>query len=245
MTANDKTTPDAHPTADASTVSVFQDTWAVYRKVVDNNYLFHREAYAALRAQLTGAGVFPFRFLDIACGDATASVDALRGTQLTHYHGIDFSSHALQLAAAALGELGCSVKLEEGDFLDLVPERKDIADIIWMGLSLHHLQQADKLNFMRDIRSALEAGGAFLIYENSLRGAEDRDSWMRRWDEQRPAWTAFSDAEWVTISNHVHAADYPESHETWHRLGREAGFRSSAHLLTTPTELFSLYRFDA
>jgi hypothetical protein len=68
---------------------------------------------------------------------------------------------------------------------------------------------------------------------------------MRRWDLQQPDWTEFSAAEWDGIARHVHAADFPESHDTWYRLGREAGFRNSVLVVTTPTELFSVYRFDA
>ena len=243
--ATQNSSPAVHPAADASTVAVFQDTWTLYRKVVENNYLCHREAYGALHDALTGRGRSPFRFLDIACGDATASAYALQGTAVTHYRGMDFSTQALELAAAALAGLGCHVVLEEGDFLDLVPNRRDIADVVWMGLSLHHLQQLDKLVFMRHVRSALAPGGSFLIYENSLRPDEDRDGWMGRWDDQRPNWTAFSEPEWDTVTGHVHAADYPETTETWHRLGQEAGFSRAAHVLTTQTELFSVYRFDA
>lgn len=242
MTKNEGLVSTSHAAADASTVAMFQDNWAIYQKSVENNYLCHAEAYAALRQQLVARGPAPFRFLDIACGDATASVAALRGLPVGHYRGLDFSSQALQLAAAALRELGCAVALEEGDFLDLIPNRSDIADVVWMGLSLHHLQQAEKLRFMREVRSALEPGATFLIYENSLREGEDRDEWMRRWDLQE--WVTFSPAEWDRIKGHVHAADYPESHETWYRLGREAGFRNSELVLTTPSDLFSVYRFD-
>ena len=78
--------------------TVFQDEWQVYRKMVDENYLFHREAYAALHDILTEESDLPFRFLDIACGDASATVGALRKTAVAHYHGIDLSTPALDLA---------------------------------------------------------------------------------------------------------------------------------------------------
>ena len=57
---------------------LFETEWQAYRKVVDNNYLFHREAYGAL-AGILGERRTPFRFLDIACGDASATVGALKG----------------------------------------------------------------------------------------------------------------------------------------------------------------------
>src|SRR6187402_2495834 len=78
--------------------AVFQQEWRTYRTLVDENYLFHREAYACLHQILVEDVRHPFRFLDIACGDATASVDALTGTAITHYYGIDLSAAALELA---------------------------------------------------------------------------------------------------------------------------------------------------
>jgi cyclopropane fatty-acyl-phospholipid synthase-like methyltransferase len=228
---------------DASTVAMFQETWAVYRKVVDNNYLFHREAYGSLRRVLTEDVAGPFRFLDIACGDASASAGALRGTQVAKYHGIDFSAHALALAEDALADLGCEVVLEQRDFLDAVAERTDLADVIWIGLSLHHLETAGKLDFMRQLRAGLADGGRLLIFENTSPDGEDRDTWLGRWDLQRPNWPAYTESDWEGLRNHVRAADYPETDASWHRLGRDAGFAETQEIYRTPTDLFRVYSF--
>ena len=52
----------------------------IYRKMVENDYLFHREAYAQLRRVLLEEASQPFQFLDLACGDATAVATAPEGT---------------------------------------------------------------------------------------------------------------------------------------------------------------------
>ena len=230
--------------ADATTVDLFQQDWKLYRKMVDNNFLFHREAYAALHEVLVNDAARPFRFLDIACGDASASVGALRGTAITHYHGIDFSGAALELAGIALTELDCTVKLEQRDFLEALAGVVEQVDVAWIGLSLHHLQGMEKLAFMRTIRNALAPGGLFLIYENTNPDGEDRENWLRRWDLQKPFWTAYSEDEWNAMAAHVHAADYPETDATWHTLGREAGFHSVREVFAAPTDLFRLYGFS-
>ncbi len=230
--------------ADATTVDLFQQDWKLYRKMVDNNFLFHREAYAALHEVLVNDAARPFRFLDIACGDASASVGALRGTAITHYHGIDFSGAALELAGIALTELDCTVKLEQRDFLEALAGVVEQVDVAWIGLSLHHLQGMEKLAFMRTIRNALAPGGLFLIYENTSPDGEDRENWLRRWDLQKPFWTAYSEDEWNAMAAHVHAADYPETDATWHTLGREAGFHSVREVFAAPTDLFRLYGFS-
>ena len=62
------------------TPSFFEQQWRIYRKFVDNNYFYHREVYGQLHRILVDEVDRPFRFLDIACGDASATVDALKGT---------------------------------------------------------------------------------------------------------------------------------------------------------------------
>ncbi len=230
--------------ADATTVELFQQDWKLYRKMVDNNFLFHREAYAALHEVLVNDAAQPFRFLDIACGDASASVGALRGTTITHYHGIDFSGAALELAGKALTELNCTVKFEQRDFLEALAGVVEQVDVAWIGLSLHHLQGMEKLAFMRTIRNVLAPGGLFLIYENTSPDGEDRENWLRRWDLQKPFWTAYSEDEWNAMATHVHAADYPETDATWRALGRNAGFAAVREVFAAPTDLFRLYGFS-
>jgi SAM-dependent methyltransferase len=230
--------------ADASTVALFQQDWKLYRKLVDNNFLFHREAYGRLHRFLSEEAAKPFRFLDIACGDASASIGALRGTRIAHYHGIDFSAPALELAAETLRDLPCPVTLERRDFLEALAGRRDWVDVAWIGLSLHHLLAPAKLAFMREIRGALARDGCFLIYENTSPDGEDRESWMRRWDLQKPGWTAYSVEEWDAMAAHVHAADHPETDARWRALGLDAGFSSVRELYAAPTDMFRLYCFQ-
>ena len=72
---------------DEPAVALFQEQWQLYRKFVDNNYFYHREVYGQPHRILVDEAVWPFRFLDIACGDARATVDALKGTRVAHYTG--------------------------------------------------------------------------------------------------------------------------------------------------------------
>ncbi len=63
--------------ADATALEIFQNQWDVYRKFLKHDYLSNAEAAAALRAFLTGEVARPYRFLDLACGDASGIVPAL------------------------------------------------------------------------------------------------------------------------------------------------------------------------
>jgi SAM-dependent methyltransferase len=227
---------------DATTL--FQEEWATYQKLVDYNYLFHREAYETLNRFLAAEMPAPFGFLDLACGDAGPSVNALHGTAVARYTGIDASAPALALAQRSLALLPCPATLDEGDFAAALTGGRLDAEIIWIGLSLHHFRTAEKLELMHAARRALRDGGSFLIYENASPGHESRAAWMKRWDLQRPSWQAFTDAEWEAVRAHVHERDFPETDDTWRALGTAAGFGKVRRLYICPTDLFRLYCFQ-
>ena len=226
-------------------MNLFQNEWPLYRKQVDHNCLFHREAYATLHQVLSEEMASPFRLLDVACGDASASIGALKDTTIAHYHGIDLSEPALDLARRNLKSLPCAVTLERGDFAEALRDRSLSTDIAWIGLSLHHFRTPQKLEVMRDTRLIIGEHGKFLIYENAGPDGDTHDAWMERWDRQRSAWHAFTAPEWDAMTAHVHANDFPETHVTWLRLAYEAGFGRARCLYESPTQLFRLYCFDS
>ena len=94
---------------DAAALAQFQQQWGTYRKLVEGDCLAQREVGAILRQTLSKVFTQPFSFLDIACGDASMMKAALDGTKVRHYHGIDLSQPALQLAAANLRDMPFAV----------------------------------------------------------------------------------------------------------------------------------------
>jgi SAM-dependent methyltransferase len=230
---------------DEPAAALFQHQWQLYRKFVDNNYFYHREVYGRLHRILVDEAVQPFRFLDIACGDAGATVETLKGTRVAHYYGIDLSPAALELASKALEPLGCPMTLDHRDFIEALRDWPEPVDVAWIGLSLHHLLAPAKLSLMREIRGIVGDSGLFLIYENASPDGEARDAWLRRWDRQKQSWTVFTPEEWDSITAHVHANDFPETTSQWHSLGHEAGFGRVRELFVAPTDLFRMYCFQA
>jgi len=116
---------------DAAALAQFQEQWATYRKLVESDCLAHRQVGGILHGALNGAFPSPFCFLDIACGDASMMKAALRGTKVRHYHGIDMSQPALELAAANLAALPCKVDLDHRDFVDAMLRRPEHAERIF------------------------------------------------------------------------------------------------------------------
>ena len=165
---------------DAAALEQFQQQWATYRKLVESDCLAHREVGGILRETLNEVFTSAFSFLDIACGDASMMKAALRGTKVRHYHGIDLSQAALELAAANLAELPFEVDLDHRDFVEAMMRRPEHADAAWCSLSIHHLATDDKLRLMKAIRGATGARGMFLLYEPTRRDGEERPAWLDR-----------------------------------------------------------------
>ena len=141
--------------------------------------LYRREAYGELHRILVERAE-PFRFLDIACGDASATSDAFKGTRVAHYHGVDLSQAALDLASKNLEPLSCPATLERRDFVAALRDRPEPVDIAWLSLSLHHLPAPAKLSLMREVRGVIGDHGLFLIYDNTSPDGEVRDDWLLR-----------------------------------------------------------------
>ena len=106
--------------ADQAALEQFQKQWATYQKLVDADALAHKEVGTILHGALA-AHAKPFAFVDIACGDAGQMRRALAGTNISHYHGIDLSEPALELAAKNLAGVPFEVELDHRDFVTALP----------------------------------------------------------------------------------------------------------------------------
>ena len=230
---------------DVTALEIFQNQWDVYRKFLKYDYLSNAEAAGALRAFLTKDVARPYRILDLACGDASGIVPALAETPIEQYRGVDLSAPALALARDNLAALPCTVMLDEADFSTAMRGQRRPEDIVWISLSLHHLDTDAKLAFMRDVRQGLEPGGAFLAYEPTRRDGEDRPAYLDRFEAiGRREWTELTPTEFAEALKHVRTCDLPETVSEWERLGREAGFGSSRELYKSPTDLFRLFLYS-
>src|SRR5262249_34424688 len=96
--------------ADQAALERFQQQWATYQKLVDADAVASKEVGAILHGALAALPK-PFAFVDIACGDAGQMKHALAGTKVSHYHGIDLSESALELAAKNLAGVPFEVEL--------------------------------------------------------------------------------------------------------------------------------------
>ena len=220
--------------------------WQLYFKVEQNNYLYHREVYSLLHNFLLTRMAHPFELLDLGCGDAGSMAQALERTAICRYVGVDLARMALELAARNLAALGCEHWLQEKDYFAVVCEERIKADVIWLGLTFHHLPQPQKVKFLHSARKILPAGGFLLMYEPTLLEDENRDQFLVRCRQVRESsWPALTAAELEKIGEHIDNCDFPEKLSTLEQMSREQGFSGMSSLFQDPDKLFTLMCFQA
>ncbi|MGE5259452.1 MAG: class I SAM-dependent methyltransferase [Actinomycetota bacterium] len=227
---------------DEAALEQFQKQWATYQKLVDSDALSHKEVGEILHGTLEAIPQ-PFAFLDIACGDASQMKRALGATKVNHYHGIDLSEPALELAAKNLAGVPFKVALDQCDFVEALERRAEPADAAWCGLSIHHLSTEGKGELLKSVHGSTSR--MLMIYEPTLADGEDRDAYLRRFRRvNRPAWPFLTDEEWQQIDHHVTTCDFPEKASTWLDLGRAAGFSRASIAFEDSTGFYNVYRYD-
>lgn len=227
---------------DQAALVQFQTQWTTYQKVVDHNSLAHKEVGAILHDVLEAIPK-PFSFLDIACGDAGQMKRVLGGTKVRHYHGIDLSEPALELAAKNLAGVPFEVELDCSDFVEALTKRPEPAGVAWCSLSIHHLPTEGKEKLLEAI--CRSTSDFLMLYEPTLAEGEDREAYLERFRRvNRPAWNFLTPEEWTQIDQHVTTCDLPEHAETWLELGRAAGFSQANQVFLDPTGFYGLYRYD-
>jgi len=238
------TAAQSTPPADATALEIFQNQWDVYRKFLQYDYLSNAAVCQVLRRFLDTEIARPFRFLDLACGDASAIAPTLQPMPVEAYRGVDLSAPALALAARNLAVLPCEAQLDEADFTTALQGTPNEADIVWISLSLHHLATDAKRTFMRHVRAGIASGGAFLIYEPTRQDGEDRVQYLDRFEViGRRDWTALTPAEFAEAMKHVRGCDLPETMDVWSALGRDAGFSGMTELFRDPSDLLRLIAY--
>lgn len=226
-------------------VHAFFSQWEIYRLCIEHNTLFHREVGEILGRGLQ-ARTEPFTFLDLACGDADLTAAALSGTKVSAYTGVDFSAPALALAATKIAGLGCPRTLHETNFTEFLRKNGSTFDVMYLGLSLHHLGREAKRENMAYLRRAAAPGGVLYLFEPVLRNGETREGYVARWTAAMGGpYGAFPAEARAALRDHVAESEHPESAEDYQAFAREAGFRCGGILFNDPGNFYTLFEFSA
>ena len=243
MAADLDTAEDSALTGADDTHAVFNEQLSTYRRIVSENLMYHREVYALLKDLLSQQMSKPFKFLDIACGDASASAPALKDTSVAHYYGIDLSARSLELASENLKALPCTFELQCCDFAEVMTAWSKPVDVAWIGMSLHHFQSPEKAQLMKNVHKALAPDGVFLIWEPTLLEDETRAEWLDRFAGLRRAFAAITEDEFKAMESHMRLADFPELADDWIAMGRQAGFNNAEQIFMMPNRMGRVFKY--
>lgn len=213
-------------------VELFQKNWNLYRKVIEGNYMFHREIYADVQRlfeerQEQGR----IALLELGCGDAFYTAKALSNCRLDPYVGVDLSELALAEAAKNLAALRGEIRLVCANMLEALEKESGKFDIVFTSFALHHLNIDEKRRFFALCRRALKEDGLLVLIDVMREEHEDRprylQSYLRRVAEQ---WISLSAEDLEELTSHVELNDFPEQASTYQAMALEAGFASARRL---------------
>jgi len=242
MTAAIRELGSTRSARDPQALEIFQAQWSVYQRLIENDYLSHREVADILHRLLETEFHAPFSFLDLACGDAYRMIDILSGARVERYTGVDLSRPALEIAVERFRDAPFPHEFWLGDLVEAARGSAPASDVVWCGLCLHHLQYADKLDALRAIRAKTKQ--LCLIYEPTRSEGESREAFMARFLGFRTAWRQLGETDWRDVSTHVTTCDFPEEAPAWIDLGLAAGFSKGKRLFVSEPHFSDLFRFD-
>eukprot|EP01041_Mallomonas_annulata_P008403 gene8403-17322_t len=230
---------------DIDKVKGFFDAYSAYRNAVDGNCIYHVEAYAALDGFLDSHVSPPFSFMDLGCGDAIKSSEVLSHKQLTQYHGVDISTTSLEIARNSTSNLQCVKTFSQADFLEEVIQESDkLYDVIFVGLSVHHLPLHDKEKFFHHAHNRISPSGYLIIFEPVFSSGETRDDYYKKsiGDLKANCTTLIGD-QLDSIVDHILTHDYPEEIQTYENIAKATGFSSTETIFLSDMNLYAVMAF--
>jgi SAM-dependent methyltransferase len=218
--------------ADDPAVTLFADSWSIYVRILEHNYMFHREIYRNLRKYLrTHFGERPFRVLDLGCGNAQYFAAALTGLPVKDYTGYDLSAVALEEAARNLAALAVPTALQQGDLLDALQREGDAFDLIFTSFAVHHLRAEQKAEFFRRAVSRCREDGVLVLIDVMRDEEQDRETYLDAYASlMASSWTALPREALALVESHIRDNDQPESRTRLRQMAAAAGFGEAVDL---------------
>ncbi|WP_414624107.1 class I SAM-dependent methyltransferase [Calothrix sp. CCY 0018] len=226
---------------------LFNNQWTTYQKILNSNYMGHREIYDVLHELLVSYQK-PFKMLELGCGDASFTAQALLNTFVESYKGIDLSEAALKIANSNMAPINCSKTFTEGDFSELIPQlvenQKDSFDVILISFALHHLLVEQKDYIIGQLLNLLTTNGVFILIDVVRKPEENRETYIRRYlEEVQKSWSLVTPQEYSMVENHISSNDFPETQEILYSIAKKHDFSRVECLYCDPLDMTKLLCF--
>ncbi len=228
---------------------LFNKRWQLYQKILFNNYMNHRELYGIVHDLLTQYWQKPFSLLELGCGDASFTVQALLNTNIAAYTGIDLSQDALAIAQENTALTPYSKKFIQGDICAVVSQlessQENSFDVVLTSFAFHHLNLEQKENIIAQLSHLLSSGGIFLVIDMVRSPEESQETYIERYLENvRQNWLQLTSQEVNMVAEHICLEDLPETNDTLNSLAHKHGFTAGKCLYRDPKIFSQLLCFD-
>jgi len=209
---------------------IFRESWNIYQKVIEHNYLCHRELKDVLIAHLKNARRLDC-VLDLGCGDGALPMQLFSQPDIPcpkRFIGVDMSAEALCVANNARANFpeGCEVSFVEGDMAAFVRQSTDTFDVIMSTFAIHHLDKDAKSELLKSVYERLAPGGVLLwgdVY-NNMPGSSLDDT-RKRWQPKMiNTYIELTPEEREKVWAHASTYDIPEDLPTIEALLKGAGY---------------------
>lgn len=203
-----------NPESNLDPVEIFLESWRLYQEIIEHNYMFHREITHAVANELEdfkpGKNL---RILDLGCGDASMALPLIQPDRIHEYVGCDLSQPALDIASQKLNANHIPYQLICEDMVRVASEQADNSiDLIISSYAIHHLNEPQKQQIVRDIARMLCPGGGFVLIDIFREPNEDRAAYMRNYmGRLRQTWTRLSPESQSMVIDHATNYDFPET----------------------------------
>ncbi len=208
------------------TASVFATHWNIYQKIIVHNYMLHAEfaGQTALAFKKLDTAQ-PLKVLDLGCGDAHQIAEQLKLQPVDSYTGYDLSAVALQHAKRNLTSVGCTTHLIEAELQSFAAQEHRMFDVIYSSYAIHHLQDGQKQQLLRDCFKSLRGKGAVIVID-IIRGEDQaKEEYVEQYISGiENYWAQLTPDEKGLIYEHIRNYDFPSSIIQLSSWAMEAGF---------------------
>ncbi len=212
----------------ATTASVeFFNVWDTYAKIVEKNYMSHRELSEDIVRLLSSRfGDKAVTLLDIGCGDCLTISDLCSAIRLSSYTGVDLSDAALDLARSRLAGHAFQATLINADMLSAF-KNLDAFDVIYSSFAIHHLPADKKYELLKLIAAHMKSHSIFILVDAVRREGDTLEKYLQRYCSMiNNDWRELSRDEKQAACDHIVNNDLVETTSSLLSLAQRAGLKS-------------------
>lgn len=222
---------------------IFIRNWEIYQKIIQANYMKHKELGQYVQDYLTiFATDKPIHLLDMGCGDAQQIATQLINFNIISYTGYDLSEQAISFAKKNTEKLNTQVSIHTGRMEELIKQDSKTYNILYSSFAIHHLTDQLKKDFISDCFTRLENDGLFILIDIKRQPGQSTEEYKKSYTNWiLNEWPVLNTEEKTAIIDHLNTCDIPVETSTYINFANEAGFNFIKEIDIDPRHTLLLF----